>query len=725
MCHPRESGDLKDMDSRLHGNDTFFIFKTPYICYIIILMEELSVSARFVKGVGPSRLKTLNRLGIETVGDLLYYFPRRYEDRSSIKKVRELRPGCFETVRVKVLILGESTTRKGMNLFRMAVGDSTGIVYATWFNQPYMKDKFEIGQELILYGKVERYNYLQINNPEYEILAGTKEDFVHIGRIVPVYPLTEQLNQRWLRNVLKHAVDNYADKARDMCPDIALRNNLMPLKDAIRNIHFPESVPDLKRACRRLIMDEFLLLQAGIALKRASVKIDLTGYPHNAEGDLTDRFEKSLRFEFTGSQKKVIKEIEADMQTGKPMNRLLQGDVGSGKTIVALRSLVLTVQNKYQGVLMVPTEILAEQHYGNVRALLKDTGIRVALLTGDLPVEERDRRRHMIENGEADIVIGTHALIQDGVRFKKIGLAVIDEQHKFGVMQRAFLKSKAVNPHILVMTATPIPRTLALTVYGDLDISVIDELPPGRKNIITLCFGENKREKAYIVAKEQIKMGRQVYVVYPLIEESGKMDLRAAEKMYEELTDFFKESKVGLLHGRMKYGEKEKVMRDFKERKIDVLVSTVVIEVGVDIANASTMIVEHAERFGLSQLHQLRGRIGRGQYVSYCILVSEPKTEDSGKRIKAMLKTNDGFKIAEEDLEIRGPGEFFGTKQHGLPELKIGNIIRDRDIMVIARREAFNLVKKDRLLRCPENRLLREALKEKFKKQDLELVAVG
>jgi ATP-dependent DNA helicase RecG len=689
-------------------------------------MKDLSISARFIKGVGPSRLNFLKRLGIETVEDLLYCLPRRYEDRSKIKKVSEVKHGRFETVRVKVLTFGEHTTKKGMGIFKMAVGDSTGVIHATWFNQPYMKDRFKVGQKLILYGKVERYNYLQINNPEYEIETQTKEDPVHMGRIVPIYPLTENLNQRWFRNVLKFTVDNYIDGILDSLPyDIKRRNNLMVLKEAVRNIHFPVSEIVLKKARYRLIFDEFLLLQTGIALKRARLKIDLDGYSHDIEGEWIDRFKKMLPFEFTGSQSRVIREIENDMKSPRPMNRLLQGDVGSGKTIVALYALILTVQNRYQGALMVPTEILAEQHYRNIKVLLKDLDVKLVSLAGDLRPDERNRRRHMIETGEADIAIGTHALIQEAVRFKRLALAVIDEQHKFGVMQRAFLKSKSINPDILVMTATPIPRTLALTVYGDMDVSIIDELPPGRGDIKTLYFEGENRKKAYMLAADEVKEGRQVYVVYPIIEDSERSDLRAATKMHKELSAFFPDLKVGLLHGRMSSANKEKVMRDFKDKGIDILVSTIVVEVGVDIPNASMMIVEHAERFGLSQLHQLRGRIGRGKYLSFCVLIADPKSDEANARIEVMLRTQDGFKIAEEDLEIRGPGEFFGTRQHGLPELKIGNIVRDRDILEIAKAEAFGLIKKDRFLERRENRCIREKLKRKFNTKDLELLAVG
>jgi ATP-dependent DNA helicase RecG len=525
---------------------------------------------------------------------------------------------------------------------------------------------------------------------------------------------------------MKFTVDNYAGDVIEILPfEMRKRNNLMVLKEAVRNIHFPVSDLVLKKARERIIFDEFLILQTGIALKRASIKIDLTGCSHKLGGDLIDKFKSNLAFQFTKSQSKVIKEIEDDMKSLEPMNRLLQGDVGSGKTIVALYALILTVQNGYQGALMVPTEILAEQHYRNIKSLVEGLGVRVMILSGDLKEEERRRRRQMIEIGEVDIIVGTHALIQEGVNFKKLGLAVIDEQHKFGVMQRAMLKSKSLNPDILVMTATPIPRTLALTVYGDMDVSIINELPPGRGEVKTFFFEEKNMWKAYKIAEEQIKIGRQAYVVYPIIDESEKSDLRAAIKMHKELSSRFPDLKIGILHGRMRSKEKEVVMHDFKDQKINMLISTIVIEVGVDISNASVMIIEHAERFGLSQLHQLRGRIGRGKHLSYCILVSEPKTDDARQRISAMLNTQDGFKIAEVDLEIRGPGEFFGTRQHGLPELKIANIVRDREMLEAAKKEAFELVHKDRFLRSPENRLIRENLLRKFSREDLALALVG
>lgn len=689
-------------------------------------MKDLNISAQFIKGVGPSRLKLLNKLGINTIEDILYCFPRRYEDRSRIKHISEIKPGNFETIKVKALSLGTRISKKGMNIFQMAVGDGTGVIYATWFNQPYMKDKFKEGQELILYGKIEKYHWFQISSPDYEILTGTKEDSAHMGRIVPIYPLTENLNQRWFRNILKFSVDNYVSEVADILPfDIRRRNNLIALKEAVKNCHFPVSEIVLKRARERLVFDELFILMTAVALKRAICKMELTSYPHTLQGALIEKFKNSLPFELTKSQKKVIDEIIGDMKKSRPMNRLLQGDVGSGKTIVSLFALLLAVENGNQAVLMAPTEILAEQHFNSIKKFFKDMDVRVVLIAGDLKASERSRRRHMIEVGEADIIVGTHSIIQEGVNFRKLALIVIDEQHKFGVMQKLLLKSKAENPHILVMTATPIPRTLALTVYGDLDTSVIDELPPGRKSIQTLYFEEKNRQKVYAIAEAEVKAGRQVYVVYPIISESEKSDLRAAIQMHKELKEMFPGIIIELLHGRMKSQDKDKIMDGFRDNKINILVSTIVIEVGVDVPNATCMVIEHAERFGLSQLHQLRGRVGRGGFASYCILIANPKTEDSVRRIQAMLKTQDGFKIAEEDLSIRGPGEFFGTEQHGFPELKIADIVRDRKILEVARHEAFEMITEDRFLIQAEHQLIKNMLRKKFNREELELVNVA
>jgi len=677
----------------------------------------LQSSAQYVKGVGPKRIEMMNRLGISTIEDLLYYFPRRYEDRSNLKPISQVQAGNLETVKGEVLTSGLKKTRRGMAIFQIAVGDQSGIIYGVWFNQPYMKSRFKIGEQIILSGKVERFPQLQMNSPEYELLTQDDEDTIHTGRIVPIYPLTQYLNQRTLRAIMKRGVDQYAGYLQEVLPqELISRYRFQGIIEGVKNIHFPDNFSLEEESQRRLIFEEFFFLQLGIMIKRQEVRT-LQGISHKLDGNLTGAFLKIIPFELTGAQKKVLKEIEADMASPIPMNRLLQGDVGSGKTIVAIYALLLTVSNGFQGAIMVPTEILAEQHYILLSKLLEPIGVKVTLLLSSLTTKIKREALGDIETGNANIIVGTHALIQEDIRFKKLGLAIIDEQHRFGVMQRVTLRDKGLNPDVLVMTATPIPRTLALTVYGDLDVSCLDELPPGRKEVKTYWIREKKRHDAYGFIRKQVRKGRQIYIIYPLVEESEKMDLKAATEMHEELKEnIFPEFKVGLIHGRMKSKEREEVMKGFKEGSINILVSTTVIEVGIDVSNASIMMVEHAERFGLSQLHQLRGRIGRGEHESFCILVSDSHSEEAVKRLKVMTSTQDGFRIAEEDLEIRGPGEFFGTRQHGLPELKLGNIITDMKIMEMARKEASEIIKSDPTLTFPEHQMIKRRFDKVFLK---------
>jgi ATP-dependent DNA helicase RecG len=669
--------------------------------------SKLNTSAQYIKGVGPKKFKLLKQLKVETIKDLLYYFPRRYEDRSKFIPISKVREGSFETIKGEVLAKGERKTWRGLKIFQVALGDETGRIFGVWFNQPYLSEYFKVGQKVIFYGKVERFGQdLQMNSPEYEIISQDTADSLHIGRLVPIYPLTEDLAQRTFRQIVKNCLDQTIPYLTDRLPyEIRARHNLLNLAQALNNIHFPKDFPHLEKAHQRLVFEEFFFLQLALGLRKARMKIQ-KGIAHRTEGELINRFKKLLPFELTSSQKKVISEIETDMASPRPMNRLLQGDVGSGKTIVATYALSLTVQNGFQGALMVPTEVLAEQHYENLTSFFKPLKLKIAILISSLPKRLRDDVRQKIDKGEVDIVVGTHALIQEKVKFKNLGLVIIDEQHKFGVHQRAILPKKGTNPDCLVMTATPIPRTLALSLYGDLDISTIRELPPGRKAVKTFWVGEEKRESIYKFIEEQVKKTRQVYVVYPIIDESGKLDIRAATKMYEKLRDkVFPHLRVGLVHGRMNKDERSEVMRGFKGGKIDILVSTIVIEVGIDIPNASIMLVEHAERFGLSQLHQLRGRIGRGSEESYCILLSEPKTEEAKLRLKAMVSTQDGFRIAQEDLRLRGPGEFFGKRQHGLTELKIADLVKDAQVLEIARREAFDLIRRDPSLNSVRDRI--------------------
>ena len=687
--------------------------------------NNLSVSARYIKGVGPKKGELLSSIGINTIEDILYYLPKRYEDRSNIVPIRELKIGEGQTIQGRVISSGLRRSKAGLPIFQVAVNDSTGTVHAVWFNQPYLKDMFKEGDKLILYGKVELYDRLQITQPEYEILEGDEVDSVNIGRIVPIYALTQTLTQRYLRSIVFKALVEHARSLVEKLPTyIVAREKLVDVKFAVKNIHFPSSFQMLEKAYRRLVFEEFMLLQLALALRKKGPASEEAALGHSIKpGGLSEAYKNSLPFELTEGQKKAIADIERDMSGSRPMNRLLEGDVGSGKTVVAAHALTLAVQNGFQGVLMAPTEVLARQHFFTLSELLMPLGINVVLLVGAMEAKMKKALYSEVREGAVNIVVGTHAVMQEGVEFKKLGVAVIDEQHKFGVRQRAVLRNKGHNPHVLVMTATPIPRTLALTVYGDLDMSVIRELPKGRKPIATYWVEEDRRGEVYEFVKEELEKGRQAYVVCPLIDRTA-FKASAIETFERLKNEIFTDHEVGLLHGRMEGKEKEKVMKDFKKGKIKVLVSTVVIEVGIDIPNATVMLIENAERFGLSQLHQLRGRIGRGEHESYCVLLSNPKTDAAIERLKAIEGTLDGFEIAEVDMDIRGPGEMFGTRQHGLPEIRFGNIARDFDIMEAARIEALRLVERDPGLSEEHHRALKRALGERFKGR-LELIRVG
>ncbi len=678
--------------------------------------DSLETPVRYFKGVGPKKCEYLSRLGISTVRDMLYYLPSRYEDRSTFSPIKEVKPGERQTIRGNVITMRTRSTKRGMAVFEIVIGDKTGFINAVWFNQPFLSKFFKPGQEVILYGKAELYDRLQINHPEYEIVE-EEESSIHIGRIVPVYHLTSQITQRYLRSLVNMALVKYARYVPERLPTyIRARQKLADIRFAVNNIHFPSNFDALDRAYKRIVFEEFFILQLALAIKRAGLKVEGRGLIHMVEGELAKAFMRTIPFELTKAQKDAIRDIERDMSSTKPMTRLLEGDVGSGKTIVAAYALVLTVQNGLQGVIMAPTEVLARQHYLVLTKLLMPLGVSVAFLARGISREDRGKVLTEIREGGLDVIVGTHAVIQEGVEFKKLGLAVIDEQHKFGVEQRASLRQKGHDPHLLVMTATPIPRTLALTVYGDLDISVIRELPKGRKPIATYWVEEVKREKVYNFVKDEVAKGRQAYIVYPLIESSDRVASKSAEEMYEKLSrEVFRGNRVGLIHGRMSAKEKDKVMKDFKSGKLDILVATVVIEVGIDIQNASIMVIENAERFGLAQLHQLRGRIGRGEHESYCILLADPKSDIARKRLAVIEDTVDGFEIAEEDLSLRGPGEFFGTSQHGLPEIRFGNLVKDFGIMNLAREEAMALVARDPGFAEEHHQKLREALAHRFR----------
>jgi len=688
------------------------------------IMKDLNMSVQFLKGVGPERARILKKIGIETVGDLITYFPFRHEDRSHLKLFAQITPGEEATVLAVVSEHKITFTRGGRPLLKILLEDGSGKATMVCFNQLYLKDSLPPGTSVVLHGKFERtFRDLQITNFTYEKLAGEEDDLIHTKRIVPIYQVTSKLNLRFLRTLIKRALDSYLSYLRETLSETIIREyNLMLYQQAVYNIHFPSTREKGEDARRRLIFEEFFFWELAMALRRRQVKVINKNRKYQLRKNLLTAFKEKLPFDFTSAQKRVIREIFNDLMSPKPMNRLLQGDVGSGKTVVALAAILLVVENGYQAAVMAPTEILAEQHYLTLRQMLEGLQVKVELATGKMGQKKKREVYQRIVRGESQIIIGTHALIEEGVKFSNLALAVIDEQHKFGVVQRARLRKKGENLDILVMTATPIPRTLTLTVYGDLDVSIIDQLPPGRRKVLTQRLSE---EEAYQMVIDGVRKGQQAYIVYPIINESDKLELRAAVKMAERLmATVFKDLRVGLLHGQMKSDEKEQVMMKFLNREFDILITTTIIEVGIDVANACLMVIEHSERFGLATLHQLRGRVGRGTEQSLCILLGQTKTEEAKKRAQIMLETNDGFRIAEEDLRLRGGGEFFGTQQHGLPEFKIGNIVFDQRELELARQAAFHLISRDPVLTLPENGVIKQKFREKFKEK-FGLASVG
>ncbi len=690
-------------------------------------MNELNdLPIRYLKGIGPKRAKIFIKLGINTVEDLLYYFPRRYEDRGKFSRICELKEGLTQTIKAQILSKGErqSFYKRAFRIAEAVVGDNSGKLNCVWFNQPYLKQYLKPGLTLILYGKIDFYaGSLQMSNPEFEIISEEKqsqEESLNIGRIVPVYTVSEGLTQRYMRRLTKSALDEYLPKINDCLPyDIRTRNNLLNLARSLINIHFPENLDLQKQAYERLSFEEFFLFQLPLILRKLKKK-EKIGISHQVDSELLNNFIVLLPFKLTAAQEKVLGEIKTDMAKPKAMQRLLQGDVGSGKTVISVAASIIAIQGGYQAVIMAPTELLAKQHYEKISrqssvVSCQNKKINLGLLTGSLNAIEKEKVCQDIKEGKIDLVIGTHALLEENVKFKNLGLVVIDEQHKFGVGQRALLPKKGANPDVLIMTATPIPRTLAITLYGDLDISIINELPPGRQPIKTLHFKQEFVSGAYKIAKDELRRGNQAYIIYPVIEESYALDIAGAKKMLKELkSGEFKEFKLGLIHGAMKQQEQDDVMLKFKNKKLDALVSTTVLEVGIDVPSVTCMIVEYAERFGLSQLHQLRGRIGRGIEQASCVLVSDTQSLEATARIEAMLKYNDGFHIAEEDLKIRGPGEFFGSRQHGLTELKIGNPLSQMHLLKRARDEAIKLLTLDPRLEARQNIPLKQKLLNKF-----------
>lgn len=703
-------------------------------------MPELSTSVQYVKGIGPRLAEVLAAKGIHTVADLLHYLPFRYEDRLNPRGIAELRPGEMATVIAEVRTSGLFRTRR-MPIFQMTAGQGRARLKCLWFNGTYLRDRFKPGQMVALYGKVESdRGELQIMQPQFEILGDPNEDggsdeadrklatSLEVGRIVPIYESAGQgrLTARWFRRIIRAALESMPRELPDPIPALVRsRMGLISPTEALRKVHWPdagESLSDLQSARTpahvRLIFEELFFVELGLEFKRRQMKAQ-TGIAFRLDDRAREAIKKILPFHPTAAQKRVLKEIASDMEKPCPMRRLLQGDVGSGKTIVAFEAAIIAIENGCQVALMAPTEILAQQHYFSARRILESAGYRIVLLTGSVEQDRKREIRRHIAQGNAHLVIGTHALLEESVEFAKLGLVIVDEQHRFGVMQRLKLMRKqkeeekpeagngavprqapehtdntAPEPDVLVMTATPIPRTLALTLYGDLDLSVLDELPPGRTPIVTRRVSDERSGEVWDFVRKQVAAGHQAYVVYPVIEENEERELKAALKMYKELSNHvFADLKVGLLHGRLDNDLKEQVMRCFQSGELNTLVATTVIEVGVDVPNATVMVIEHAERFGLSQLHQLRGRIGRGGAKSYCILMTGGKVSEEGEqRLDAMVRTTDGFQIADLDLQLRGPGEFFGTRQAGMPSFHVANLIRDRQILEAAKREAAAVV---------------------------------
>ncbi len=663
-----------------------------------------------ISGIGPTQAKRLERLGVNVIGHLLYFFPRRHEDYTKLKPIGKLQYGEQITIVGTIRSTKLKRTRGGAAIVNTIVADGSGSIQATWFNQPYLAEQFKRGRQIVLSGQVDEYLGRRVmQNPTWEPLEA---DLVHTGRLVPVYPLTQGLHARWLRRIMKRTIDYWTKRLPDHLPaQMRERLQLMPLEQAVAQMHFPDDLQTLARARRRLSFDEFFVLQLGVLQQRRQWQSD-PGIPVRVDRSRLDTFLNGLPYQLTGAQQRALNEILGDLEDDRPMSRLLQGDVGSGKTVVAAAAMLVVAAAGYQSALMAPTEILAEQHLKTLVNLLAEYGVSVALLTGSVPRAEKDGIGQALAAGEIDVLVGTHAVIQQGVQFKNLALAIVDEQHRFGVRQRGALRSKGHHPHMLVMSATPIPRSLALTLYGDLDLAVIDEMPPGRQPIQTKWFTPAERERAYRFVRSQIDKGYQAYVICPLVEESDKVEAKAAVKEHQRLQKtIYPDLRLGLLHGRLKSKEKEEVMRQFGAHELDILVSTSVVEVGIDVPGATVMLIEGANRFGLSQLHQFRGRVGRGQAASYCILLSDTTTDVSEERLRAIEDTNDGFKLAEKDLELRGPGDFFGTRQSGLPELKLASL-GDTPLLELARQEAQAILRVDSALSHPDHRLLARKVKE-------------
>lgn len=679
---------------------------------------SLSSPVQELHGVSDNYARRLERLGVSTIQDLLYLFPHRYDDFSSLKTIDKLEYDAEVTIIGTVRETKERVSKRGQNIVTSTISDGTGTVQATWFNQPYLARRLKPGKQIVISGKVDQYfGRATFSSPTWEPLD---EELIHTARVVPVYPLTRGITARWLRRLMKRTTDYWSLRLPDHLP-VAIREerDLIDLESAVQQIHFPDDWSALEQARRRLAFDELLMIQLGVLRQRHEWQ-ERSGQPVQIDPSLLRTFVESLPFALTSAQERALSEILGDLQKSTPMSRLLQGDVGSGKTVVAAAAMLVTVASGMQAVLMAPTEILAEQHYASLEKLwdelwlpgLTKLSSQLRLLTGSLKQSEKAKIYEEISSGQARIILGTHALIQEGLSYQNLGLAVIDEQHRFGVTQRASLRQKGHNPHVLVMSATPIPRTLALTLYGDLDISTIDELPPGRKEIITRWMKPIERERAYAFLRARVLESQQAFIICPLIEESDKIEAKAAVEEHRRLQEeIYPDLRLGLLHGRMTTDDKEAVMRDLYAGELDILVCTPVVEVGIDVPNATVMLIEEADRFGLAQLHQFRGRVGRGEQQSYCLLLADSPSDAGIQRLAIIEGTQDGFKLADEDLAIRGPGEFFGTRQSGLPGLRLARL-SDVRVLEEARAVAREIWAEDPELKLPQNRLLSSRVDE-------------
>ena len=678
-------------------------------------MVDLEKDVKYIKGVGPNRVKLLNKLNIFTLHDLITYFPRTYEDRGKVKNISECIDGEETLIEAVACGIISEVRLKGKTMQKLIVRDETGTATITWFNHSYLKSIFRVGQKYKFYGKISNmFGKISMNSPVFDIEGSTK----NTGKIIPIYPLTFNLSQNTIRKIIENGLKEVDNKLEETMPKYILDEyKLEGINEAIRAIHFPNEFKDFNIARKRFVFEELLSVQLALLQLKNNYINEEKGIQFSKDAKMSDIINK-LSFKLTKAQLRVLEEIDNNMEQDKPMNRLLQGDVGSGKTVIAMCAAYKAVKCGYQAAIMAPTAILATQHLENFKKIFDELGIKCELLISAMTKKNKKELLERLENGEIDILIGTHALLQENVSFKKLGLVVTDEQHRFGVKQRTTIVEKGQNPDVLVMTATPIPRTLALILYGDLDISIIDELPPNRKKIDTFAVTKTMTERVNNFIKEQVKQGRQAYIVCPLVEENEELDLKSVEELYEKCkTEIFPEYRVEYIHGKMKAKDKDSIMEKFKNKEIDILISTTVIEVGVDVPNANIMVIENAERFGLAQLHQLRGRVGRGEYKSYCILKYEGKGETVRKRMKVMCDTNDGFIISEKDLELRGSGEFFGTLQHGIPDFKIANLFEDMPILKLAQNTAIKIMEDDPKLEKEKNILLKNLVKEKFNKR--------